>query len=193
MRPLREVPVPQPAAAPIEGGIDAAADRFIDQVRLPRPCRLPMKGETENEHNEPRRSRQCDRERGERAPVGKGGVPRLNYRELAKRGTKHTDGRQSPCVVGQGDFQDAGTSAEGRQGLCRSQQLDEPAANRRVAGRGRGHDDAVRIGQQEAPTGSYSPGWQHTPERQMRLFDGIGSLLGRLVQTLGSKVGDCLK
>ena len=70
-----------------------------------------------------------------------------NYRELAKRGTKHTDGRQSPGVVGQGDFHDAGTRAESRQGLCWSQQLDEPAANRRVAGRGRGHDDAVRIGQ----------------------------------------------
>ena len=54
-----EVPVPQPAAATVERGIDAAADRFIDQVRFPRPCRLPMKGEAENEHDKAGGGRQA--------------------------------------------------------------------------------------------------------------------------------------
>ena len=44
-----KVPIPQSAAAPVERSIDAAADRFIDQVRFPRPCRLPMEGKAENE------------------------------------------------------------------------------------------------------------------------------------------------
>ena len=89
-----EVPIPQPAAATVERGIDAAADRFIDQVRFPRPCRLPMEGEAEDEHDEAGGGRQGDGQGGERAPRSKCRLPRLHHRELAKRGVEHAHGRQ---------------------------------------------------------------------------------------------------
>jgi len=50
MRPkhtaAREIPIPQPAASAVERGVDAAADRVIDNVGLARPSRLPVEGKT---------------------------------------------------------------------------------------------------------------------------------------------------
>ena len=63
MRPehaaAREIPVPQPAAAAIERGIDAAAHGIVDEVGLARARRLPMEGEAEDQHDEAGRGRQA--------------------------------------------------------------------------------------------------------------------------------------
>ncbi len=45
----REIPVPQPASAAIQRRIDAAADRFVNQVSFARARCLPMEGEAENQ------------------------------------------------------------------------------------------------------------------------------------------------
>ena len=74
MRPehaaARQIPIPQPAAAAIERGVDAAAHGVVDQIGLARARRLPMEGEAQDEHHEAGRRRERDRQRGGRAPVG---------------------------------------------------------------------------------------------------------------------------
>ena len=82
----RQVPIPQAAAAPVERGIDAAADRFVDQVRFPRPRRLPVEGEAEDQHDEAGGGREGNGERGERAPGRQRRVARLHDGDLARTG-----------------------------------------------------------------------------------------------------------
>src|SRR5207248_1265028 len=94
-----EVPVPQPAAATVERGIDAATDRFIDQVRFPRPCRLPVEGEAENEDDKAGRGRQRDGECRERTPVCKSRFARLDHRELPEWSAQHAYGRERSRIV----------------------------------------------------------------------------------------------
>ena len=89
MRPehaaAREVPVPQPAAAAIERGIDAAAHGVVDEIGFARPRRLPVEGKAEDQHDEAGRGRQRDGQRGGRAPVGQRVVAALDHGEEADR------------------------------------------------------------------------------------------------------------
>ena len=80
----REVPIPQAAAAAVERGIDAAAHRLVDDVGFARPCRLPVEGKAEDEHDEAGGGRQRDGERGERAPGRERAAARLHHGELAE-------------------------------------------------------------------------------------------------------------
>ena len=61
MRPehaaARQIPIPQPAAAAIERGVDAAAHGVVDEVGLSRARRLPMEGKAEDQHDEAGRCR----------------------------------------------------------------------------------------------------------------------------------------
>ena len=47
-----EIPIPKAASATVQRRIDAAADRFVDEVGFPRTCRLPMKGKSEDQNDE---------------------------------------------------------------------------------------------------------------------------------------------
>jgi len=58
----RQVPVPQSAAAAIERGVDASADGVVDEVAFTRACRLPVKGETKDQHHEAGGCRQRDQQ-----------------------------------------------------------------------------------------------------------------------------------
>ena len=164
----RQVPIPQPAAAPVERGIDAAADRLVDQVRFPRPSCLPVEGETEDEHDEAGGGREGDGEGGERAPGCQRGLARLHHRHLAQRGRQHPHGRQCAAVVGQGDFHDPGAGAECGQRLRRTEQVDQAAADGGVGGWRGGRHHAVRIGEHKAPTDVRSPGRQRVGQHLLR-------------------------
>ena len=84
----REVPVPQPAAATVERGVDAAAHGLIDQVGFARACRLPMEGKAEDQHDEAGGGRERHGERGDRAPGGQRRVARLQDGDLAERAVR---------------------------------------------------------------------------------------------------------
>ncbi len=47
-----ELPVPQPATAAIERGVDAGAHGFVDEVGFARARGLPVKGKAEDQHDE---------------------------------------------------------------------------------------------------------------------------------------------
>ena len=64
----RQVPVPQPAAAAVERGIDPAAHRVVDQVAFAGAGRLPVKGKAEDQHHEAGGGRQRHRQRRVRPP-----------------------------------------------------------------------------------------------------------------------------
>src|SRR5579862_2914887 len=81
--PTREVPIPQPAAAAIERGVDAAADGVVDEVRFTRARRLPMEREAENKHDEARGCCKRDRPRRGGAPLGERRVEWLQNGEHA--------------------------------------------------------------------------------------------------------------
>ena len=132
----RKIPIPQPAAAAVERGIDAAADSFVDHVCFPRPRRLPVKGKAEDQHDETGGGRERDGQRGQRAPRRERGVARLHDGELAERGIEHAHGGERAVVVGQRDFHDAGAGAEGGERLRRPEQVDQAAADGGVAWRG---------------------------------------------------------
>ena len=87
MRPedaaARDVPVPQPAAAAVERGVDARAHGLVDQVGFARARRLPMEGEAEDQHHEAGGGRERDRQRGVGAPGGERVGARLHDGELA--------------------------------------------------------------------------------------------------------------
>ena len=169
-----EVPIPQAAAATVERGIDAAADGFVDDVRLARARGLPVERKAEDQHNKAGGSGQRDGERGERAPGGKRGAARLHDGDLAERRLEHAHGRQRARVVGQGDFHDAGAGAERGERLRRTEEVDQAAADGVVGGGRGGRHHALRIGQDEAPPGAGRPARQRARENFLRPFDGIG-------------------
>ena len=185
----RQVPIPQAAAAPVERGIDAAADRLIDQVRFPRPCRLPMEGEAEDQHDEAGGGRERDGEGGERAPGRQRGLARLQDGELPERCLQHAHGRQRAAGVRQGDFHDAGVGAEGGEGLRWTDEVDQAAADGGVGG-GRGrHHHAFRIGQHEAPPGGRGPRRQRAGEQLLWMRLRVGGVAQRLLQSFGGDIG----
>ena len=163
-----EVPVPQAAAAAVERGVDAAAHRLVDDVGLARPCRLPVEGEAEDQHDEAGGGRQRDGEGRERAPARQRRGARLHHGELAVGGFEHAHGGERAGVVGQHDFQHAGAGAEGGQGLGRAEQVEQAAADRggRV-GRRRDHG-AVAIGEEELAAGGGRPGRQRARKHVLR-------------------------
>ena len=172
----RQVPVPQAAAAAVERGIDAAADRLVDQVGFARARRLPVEGEAEDQHDEAGGGRERDGQRGERAPGRQRGVARLHDGDLPERRLQHAHGRQRAGVVRQGDFHDAGAGAEGGERLRRPEEVDQAAADGGVGGgRGGGHH-AVRIGQQEAPPGAGGPRRQRAREHLLRPRQRVGGV-----------------
>ena len=188
--PARQVPIPQAAAAAIERGIDAAANRFVDQVRFACPCRLPVEGKAEDQHDEAGGSRECYRERGERAPGRQRHVTRLQDGDLPERGFQHVHGRQRAAVIGQSYFHDAGVGAEGGEQLRGPEQVDQAVADGGVGGRRGGRHHALRIGQEEAPPGGGGPERQRACEHLLRTGLRVGGLLERLLQALGGDFGD---
>ena len=127
--PAPEVPIPQAAAAAVERGIDAAADRLIDHVCFARARRLPVEGKAEDEHDEPGGGGQRDGQRGERTPAGERRAARLHDRDLAERRGEPAHGGERLGLIGQGDFQNAGVGAE------RGQQFASTPGCRPRAGR----------------------------------------------------------
>ena len=76
--PARQVPIPQPAAAAIERGVDAAAHRIVNDVGFARTRRLPVEGEAEDENNEAGRGRQRHRQRSGGSPCRQRVAPWLH-------------------------------------------------------------------------------------------------------------------
>ena len=184
----RQVPIPQAAAAAVERGIDAAADRFVDHVRFARPRRLPVEGEAEDQHDKTGGGRQRDGQRRERAPGRQRRVARLHDGDLAERRLEHAHGRQRAGLVGQRDFEDAGAGAEGGERLRRAEQVDQAAADGGVGGRRGGRDHAVRIGQEEAPPGGGGPGRQRARQHLLRARSvASAGCCERLLQALGGE------
>ncbi len=181
-----EVPIPQAAAATVERGVDAAADGFVDDVRFARARGLPVERKAEDQHHKAGGGGERDGERGERAPGGERGAARLHDRDLAERRLEHAHGRQRARVVGQGNFHDAGAGAEGGERLRRTEKVDQTAADGVVGGGRGGRHHALRIGQDEVPSGAGRPGRQRARQNLLRPFDGIG---GRLLKTLDGKLG----
>src|SRR5262245_43677347 len=141
-----EVPIPKPATTSVQCSIDATADCFIDQIRLPSPGCLPMESKTENKHDKPGGGRQCNGKRCERAPTGKCHLARLDDRELAEGSLKHAYRRQRACIVGEGDFHNACSRAESRQWLRWSKHVHEAPTDRSIGRRHRGRNSPVWIG-----------------------------------------------
>ncbi len=88
----RQIPVPQAAAAAVERGVDAAANRFVDDVGFTGARRLPVKGKAENQHDETGGRRQRDRQRGEGSPGCKRAIALLHDRQLTERRLEHAHG-----------------------------------------------------------------------------------------------------
>ena len=168
-----ELPVPQPAAAAVERGVDAGAHGLVDDVGLARARRLPVEGEAEDQHDEAGGGRQRDGERRVGAPGRQRiGAP-VHDRDLALPGGEPMHRRVGRRAVGEGDLQHAGHGPQSIQWLRWSEDVGEAAAERRLVGlrhRG-GHavagqdadphrrdDDAVRIGQDDLPARHQRPG-----------------------------------
>ena len=103
MRPehaaARQVPVPQPAAAAVERGVDAAAYGVVDQIGFARPRRLPVEGEAEDEHDEAGGGGQRDGQRRGRAPTGERLAARLDHGEEADRIAQRPHGGEGGVAV----------------------------------------------------------------------------------------------
>ena len=69
-----EIPIPKAAAATVQRRIDAAADRFVDNVGFPRACRLPMEGKSEDQHDEAGGGGEGDCQRRQRTPCRERGA-----------------------------------------------------------------------------------------------------------------------
>ncbi len=109
--------------------------------------------------------------------------------DLAERRFEHAHGRQRAGLVGQGDFHDAGAGAEGRERLRRTEQVDQAAADGGVGSWRGGRDHALRIGQDEAPSGAGGPRRQRARQHLLRARQRVGGLRERLLQALGGDVG----
>ena len=152
-----------------------------------------MEGEAEDEHDEAGRGREGDGEGGERAPGGKRGVARLHHRDVAERRLQHAHGGQRAAVVGEGDFQHAGTGTEGGERLAGAEHVDQASADGGV-GAGRGGDDhAVLVGQQKAAAIDGGPGRQRLRQQVLRPRVGVLAESGRLLQALGGDIGNGIK
>jgi hypothetical protein len=146
--PACKVPVPQAAAAAIEGGVDAPAHHVVDHVGFARTRRLPVKRKAEDQHHEPGRRRQRHGERGVGAREVEGGCVRLDDRELAERCVERAHGGKCLDAVGERDLQHAGGCPERGERLHRTEDIEQGSADRRVL-RSSGDHQAVRIGDQE--------------------------------------------
>ena len=141
----REVPVPQPAAAAIERGVDAAAHRVVDRVGLARARGLPVEGEAEDQQHEAGGGGQRDGQRG----VGAPGAP---ARRCAA-GTRATGRAAASSVrtVAKARLPSASVISSTPalaprmvSGCVVAEHVDEARADRPAGGRGRG-DDAVGV------------------------------------------------
>ena len=149
-----------------------------------------MEGEAEDEHDEAGGGRESYGEGGERAPGRQRGFARLHDGDLPQRGRQHAHGRQCAAAVGQSDFHDAGAGAESGQGLRRTEQVDQAAADGGVGGWRGGRHHALRIGEHKSPAGARRPGRQRVGEHLLRPRQRVGGWYMRLLQTLGGDIGD---
>ncbi len=138
MRPehaaAREVPVPQPAAAAIERGVDAAAHGVVDEVGLARARRLPMEGEAEDEHHEAGGGRQRDGQRGGRSPVRERVVAAWTTASMPSGFFSARTVAKAASPSGSVISMRAGGGAERGQRLRRSEHVEDVAAlDRRLA------------------------------------------------------------
>ena len=171
MRPedaaAREIPIPQPAAAAVERGIDAAADRFVDHVGFPRPGRLPVEGKAEDQHDEAGGGRKRDGERGQRAP-GRERAPRgCTTANCPNGGLSMRTVASARPPSGSVISIDPGAGAEGGQrlvGPSRSIRRRPMVASWRAS---RPHH-ALGVGEHETPARRRRPGRQHVREHLLR-------------------------
>jgi hypothetical protein len=148
----RQVPVPKPAPAAIERGIDTAAHGVLDARGLAHQSRLPQECKAEHQDDESGRREQRDRERGVGAPFGKDCRAALRDRKLAERLLQIAQREQARRSVGEHQFGDVllDTDCAGERIApdCFVQLATDIAVQRRH----RGDDRAARIGQEyEAP------------------------------------------
>ena len=148
----RQVPVPQAAAAAIEGGVDAPAHHVVDHVGFARARRLPMECEAEDQHHEAGGRRQRHRERGIGARKGERRRTLLDHRELAERRIQRAHRGECLGAVGERYFEDAGRCPECGERLHRAERVEQWASERRGFRRAGDHE-AVRVGDQELDTG----------------------------------------
>ena len=131
MRPehaaARQVPIPQPAAAAVERGVDAAPHGVMDEVGLARPRRLPVEGEAENKHHEAGRCRQGDGERRGRSPFGERAVERLQHGKRAGRIFQGAHRGQGGFAVGQRDRHRVRAGAERGERLQGAEHVENGA------------------------------------------------------------------
>ncbi len=137
--PAREVPVPQPAAAAVERGVDARAHGLVDHVGLARARRLPVEGEAEDQHDEAGGGGERHRQRGVGAPGGERlGAP-LQDRELAVGAVEIAQRAVGEAAVGERNLQHAGGGAEGGERLGGAEHVDQAATDHAREQRRRHH------------------------------------------------------
>ena len=195
MRPVdaaaRDVPVPKPAAAAVERGVDAASHRVVDHVGLAGARRLPVEGEAEDQQHEAGGGGQRDGQRGVGPPARQRIDARLHDRKLAAARGERAHGRERPVAVGEGDFSDAGAGAEDGERLHVAQHLGEPLPDRGADRRNRGGDDSVGVAQQDAA--SEHGRARRQGARQDFAARGVGIFRGgQPIEAFDGKIGDVL-
>ena len=153
----RQIPVPKPAAAAVERGVDAAAHSVVDQIGLAGAGCLPVEGKAEDQHHETGGGGEGDGQRGGRAPVGQCLAARLHDREEADRIAQRPHRGESVVAVRHDVLAGAGVVAEW---LRRAEHVEDmPAEHERLV-RHAGDDHAVGVGDQDAAAGARGPGRQ---------------------------------
>ena len=122
----RQIPVPQAAAAAIERGVDPAAHRVVDEIALAGAGRLPVEGEAEDQHDEPRGCGKCHRQRRVRSPERI--VLFLDDDDLAGQRLDQPRGRQRAVAVRQGHVADDALLAGGGEQLRRADHVENAVA-----------------------------------------------------------------
>ena len=185
-----EVPVPQPAAAAVERGVDAASHGVVDRVGLARARGLPVKRKAQDQQHEAGGRGQRDGQRGVGAPRRERIAAQLERGQLAGAG-EVAHRREGAPAVGHLDFQHAGAGAEDGERLRVAQHVGQARADRPAGGHRRG-DDALGIAEHEAAAGRGGP-------RRQRAFQQVAPRrvavlgAGQAVEPLGDEVGDVVE
>ena len=187
----RQVPVPQPAAAAVERGIDPAAHGVVDQVALAGAGGLPVEGEAEDQHDEARGGRQRHRERGIGAPHRLDIF--LQHDHAAGQGLDQHRRHQRAIAARQDDVVDLALQARRAQQLRRADGVEDAVglAEARL-GRDAGEDAAIGTRDDDMAACGDAPGGDQVREHELQPLDVGEAVLpdgGEAIDAFGEVVG----